>query len=287
MSLDAVKKIGGPEEYRDSGGTRYECRFLVPDTLVNSFLPEIGSPADWTPERAYITGVVKTWVAEGVWSILLKAEKLDGEAELEAAGIYHRGLNGIAEGSYELEGIYFPPEWYGYRVAGKDDCTPFLNGPGQSGMIFPGSVKYKDVDGNWAKPGCYISISATPLYFSPATHQKVSDAARGENLNFSPFNGTLPRGYVNRTVQTRLFRCVFYTRRNMNSLNGFRGISGSFGAHCAPDNRRSGAWKALSQKIKRVSGPDGKAYFRVERTMLEAPPPLSWRGDECGGIWSW
>lgn len=70
-----------------------------------------------------------------------QAEKFDGNAGPEASGIHRSGLAGVVEQSFERGKIYFPSEWFGYRIADKDDCALFLSESGKSMMIFPGRVK--------------------------------------------------------------------------------------------------------------------------------------------------
>ena len=163
----AVRQIGGIAETRSADGVNYEIRYLVPETQLKSFLPSVGDRASWTPERAYVTHVSRTFLAEGMWNVVIRAHVLHSEDALASYGI-SRSANEIAEQSFSLASLYFPPEWFGCRIASAADCPPLRL---VSGINVPpdGREKYCTLSGSWAKPGDLIANNASPLFFSPGT----------------------------------------------------------------------------------------------------------------------
>lgn len=164
------------------------------------------------------------------------------------------------------------------------DCTPLLS----NSHVPAGKVKYKDLNSNWAHPGDVIAINAVPCYYYPDTDVQASPGTAG-TLDFSrsPFTGTIPSAWMEQSIRTRIYRCVFYTRKNIRTINGFSGVCGSFSAKTSPGTSGTGKWKALGQQVRTCSGGNGKIYTKVERTMLEAPGNLTWDPDKNGGTWSW
>ncbi len=287
MILNEIpRQIGGVDEYRDTDGIRYEIRYLVNDRDIASFLPEIGERADWADPDAYITRVTKTYLADGVWSVLLTAEYLEDGNELATIGICNGGMEGITEQSFDVANVYFPPEWFGCRTARQEDCPPFTD---QDKELLPdGKIKYKNTDDQWASPGDFVAINAVPLFFVPDSDQKAQSATPGTyDYKRSPFSGTIPPQWIGQSVSTRVYRCVFHVRKSIRKISGFTGVSGLFGSKCAPDRTGTGIWKARSQRIRSITDSRGQVYTRVERAMIEAPGILTWDPAKNGGIWNW
>lgn len=163
----SVRQIGGIAETRSADGINYEIRYLVPEAQIRSFLPAVGDRAAWAPERAYVTHVSRTFLAEGIWNVTVRAHVLQSEDTLASRGI-GRNAYELAEQSFSLTSLYFPPEWFGCRIASAADCPPLRL---VSGINVPpdGREKYQSLDGSWAKPGDLIADNAVPLYFSPGT----------------------------------------------------------------------------------------------------------------------
>ncbi len=282
----SIRQTGGVDEYRTAKGIRFEIRYLAGAEDLAELIPAIGDPAPWAGENTYITKITKTFSGCGVWSVRLTAEYLEDVSDLPSLGININGMEEIAEQSFDVTGIYFPPEWFGCRIAGPEDCTPFTC---QSSELLPdGKIKYRNIDGDWARPGDFIAVNAQPLFYIPDTDTKAQDALTGtRTYSRSPFTGTIPDEWIGQTVSTRIYRCIFYVRKNITNISGFTGISGLFGNGCTPDRTGTGVWKAVSQRIRTVSGSDGKSYTRIDRTMIEAPGSLTWAEEKNGGIWRW
>lgn len=287
MLKHTMKQLGGVEEIRSSDGIRYEIRYLANDEEVKKYMPSVGDPAEWTDrDNAYVTRITKTCYAPGMWTILIQAEVVELEDDLASLGINIAGLDSVTEQTYDIGTINFLPEWFGCRQASQGDCTQFSETG--VGPIPSGRLKYKRLDGEWANPGDYIARNAVPLYFSPDNDRLVQNAAAGSmTFDRSPFLEQIPEKWIGQTIQTRIYRCVFYTRRNINRISGFRGINGQFGGRCAPDRIEPGAWKARTQSIRYVADCNGNVYARVERTMLEAPGETLWDHEKNGGVWIW
>lgn len=282
MSNDTMM-IGGPEEIRTEDGIRFTANFLVPDENLERDTPELGSRAEWASENVYVTSVSRQYLAEGCWRLTVVAEKFENELELNLRGLSGDSLTGVLEESFDVGNILFPLEWFGCRKATSADCTSFMgNG---SNRIPEGCFKYLNIEGYWASPGNVIAENAVPLCDS---NVDVSSARTG-TLCFdrSPFIGEISADWMFQSIQTRIYRCVFYTRKKINVIDGFAGVNGNFGNRCNPGKCDSGKWKARYQKLRRVVGPDNRTYTRVEREMIEAPGSLLWDHKKNGGYWTW
>ncbi len=286
VSTSLPRQIGGVDEYRDADGIRYEIRYLVDSSEIDSFLPEIGSRADWAGKNAYVTKIVKTFLSRDVWSVLICAEYLEDENCLIAIGAAEGGMESVTEQAFDVAAIYFPPEWFGCRIAGLADCTPFTDSAKE--RLPDGKIKYRNIHGEWAHPGDFIAVNAEPLFYIPDSTERAQNASTG-TLDFerSPFRGRIPEDWIGQTISTRIYRCVFHVKKNIRKISGFSGISGSFGNKCAPDRIGAGLWKAQSQRVRSVTASGGKIYTRVERTVIEAPGSLTWDQAKNGGTWSW
>jgi len=284
---ETTRQIGGIAETRGTNGINYEAKFLVPDTLLKKFLPAVGDRADWAPAKAYVTQVTKTFLASGIWTVVIRAHVLNSEEDLSSFGIHKNDLTDTIEQSFSLGNIYFQPEWCGCRIATSADCPPLQL---IDGIYIPpdGREKYQNLDGQWAKPGDLIANNAVPLYYSPETSIQIGTLSRGSmTFDHSPFTGTIPAGWIRQNIPVRIYRCVFYSGRKITSVGSFCGVSGSFGNKCSPGGSTTGKWKARSQNVRTVSSGSGKTYIRVERTMIEAPSGLIWDASKNGGTWSW
>lgn len=277
------KMIGGVEMTRSEAVTRYEAKFYVPDSETATFIPEIGSLAEWAPERAYVTSVSKTWLGPDSWLVSISAEPSD------PADIYYKtsSIDDFVEKSFTVGELFFRHAWWGIRIALPSDCPPFLDPSLES--IGQSETKYKNIKGSWAVPGDFIYLSALSLVCDKDGN-KISDGTAGEpDYTLSPFTtaSELPLDYVDQSIKTRIFNCTFNTRRLPQNVSAFIGVSGSFAASCSPGNREPGKWLALSQSVRGLRDSKGIRYTRVTRSMMEAPGDLFWDPKKKGGTWVW
>lgn len=283
MNESTMNLIGGPEEIRTEAGIRYTAKFLVASEDLEKKTPALGSRADWASARACVTSVTRQYLAEDHWQLIVEAEDFENELELNLRGLSPDGLSGVLEESFDVSAIFFPVEWFGCRRATVADCASFLgNG---SNRIAEGQFKYLNIEKVWAQPGNVIAENAIPL---SDNNINISSATSGTfHFDRSPFRGEIPAEWMFQSIQTRVYRCVFYTRKKINAIDGFTGVNGKFGNRCSPGKCDEGKWKARYQRLRRVSGPDGRIYTRVEREMIEAPGSLVWDSRKNGGIWTW
>lgn len=279
------KMIGGITEIQTNDRTRYECQLLLTGEELEQFPYTIGDPARWAARDAIICGFHKTFLADGSWILRITAENCRYEKNLPVIRLNSDTLLKHVEESYDIGAIFFPLEWFGCRTATASDCTPFSD---QTAEHIPGgTVKYQSPDGSWAVPGGIIALNSTPLTCAPdGTTIQHADPGSME-FNSSPFADALPADFIKQTITTRLYRCRFYTQKEMRRINGFCGINGKFGnrVHVYPAER--GKWLAKSQSLKLVTDARGNIFTRVERVMLEAPGALHWADKRNGGVWTW
>lgn len=280
------KMIGGITENRTLRHHRFECHLLLTGSELSRYLPCPGDPAPWAAENAVITGITRTYLAEDTWSLRLQAELPDKNHIQLNTGKTGSELERTVLQSFDVGSVYFPPDWFGCRVATAKDCTQF-NDDGEE-ILTGGKTKYLNLHGEWAKPGEFIAINAIPLYFSPDSGKLVREATAGSmDFSRSPFRDAIPEAFLGQTITTRLYRCVFFSRKEMHRFNSFSGINGKFGNRCSPGTTQEGCWLAKSQQVKYAADLSGTVYSRVERIMLEAPGGLHWDEERNGGIWQW
>ena len=284
MNRKTPEMIGGRSESRTESGVRHNAKFLISSEDLEKETPALGSRARWASADARVTRVTRQYLAEGFWSVAVEAEDFENDLDLNLRGLSGDGLPGVLEESFDVTSILFPPEWFGCRRATVADCASFLgNG---SNRIGEGLFKYLNIHGEWAQPGNVIAENAVPL--SDSTTQIGSAKAGSFVFDRSPFTGTIPGEWMFQSIQTRIYHCVFYTRKKINTIDGFTGVSGKFGNRCDPGRTdEPGKWKARYQKLQRVTGPDSRIYTRVEREMIEAPGDLVWDHAKNGGYWIW
>lgn len=280
------KMIGGVNEIRTNGRTRYECLLLLSSDELETWQPSIGDPASWAARDAEITSLNRTYLADGSWTLRITAEVNSPEQTFPTIRLNRNSILRSVQESYDVGSVYFPLEWFGCRLATAADCTPFSDAAQTA--LPAGKVKYQALDGSWATPGSIIAINATPLYCSPETLQITQDADPGSmDFSRSPFSDPIPASFLKQTVTTRIYQCCFYTQKKMSRISGFCGINGKFGNRCSTDTPDRGRWLARSQRLKQVTDLQGNEYTRVERTMIEAPGELHWDAERNGGIWTW
>lgn len=278
-----VNLIGGPEEIRTEAGTRHIAKFLVSAESLEQETPALGSRAVWCGCNACVTSVTRQYLAEGYWKLTVEAEEFENDLELNLRGLSGDGLSGVLEEAFDVGTIVFPAEWFGCRRATPADCAAFLSN--SSNRIAEGCFKYLNIYGGWAQPGNVIAENAVPV----SDHDPDLSSATTGSFDFtrSPFRGEIPAEWMFQSIRTRIYRCVFYTRRKINTIDGFTGVNGNFGNRCNPGKTEDGKWKSCSQKLRRVTGPDSRIYTRVEREMIEAPGSLIWDHSKNGGYWIW
>lgn len=279
---NTIRPLGGVSENRTARGTRFEVRYYVAESALADFLPEIGDEAGFTPEKAFVSAVSKTWLAEGAWLVSIRAEMAENADALAGIGIFSGGPAGRVECSYGVAQLHFPAAWFGCRIAGHDDCSPFTNAAQQT--LPEGALKYKNIRGQWAGVGDYLFRNAVPMIYDGESGSATAGTADDSR---SPFSGEIPLAQIGQTLPTRIFRCVFRSRRSVRTFSHFRGVNGVFSNQCRPDTSAAGCWKALSQTVGSMRGSDGRYYAKVERTMMEAPANLRWSAEKNGGIWTW
>lgn len=280
------KMIGGVNEIRTGDRTLYECLLLLNSEELNRWYPSIGDPAPWAARNAVITGMKRTYLADGSWTLSITAEVTKQNRILPTVRLNGNDLLAGIEESYDISAVYFPLEWFGCRHATAADCTPFSDAA--QTRIPAGKVKYMSTDGTWATPGSILAINATPLVCDATTSQELSNADPGTmDFSRSPFSDPIPEHYMKQSVATRLYRCTFYTKKEMHRISGFCGVNGKFGNHCHAGTGDPGRWLAKSQRLKQVTDLKGNEYTRVERIMIEAPGELHWSAERNGGIWTW
>ncbi len=280
------KMIGGISEIRTNDLTRYECQLLLSGEELETWQPEIGGPASWAARDARVSELHRTFLADGNWVLRITAETCKARKNLASVRLNSDSLLKQVEESYDVSAIFFPLEWFGCRTATVSDCTPFCDSAGE--RIPGGTVKYLSPDGSWAVPGGMIALNSKQLSCDAAAGKILQNADPGSpDYSRSPFSDPIPESFLRQTIATRLYRCRFYTKKEMHRINGFCGVSGKFGNRVHIDSGEPGKWLAKSQRLKQVTDLQGNVYTCVDRVMIEAPGHLHWAEERNGGTWSW
>lgn len=279
------KMIGGISEIRTNKHTRYECQLLLTGEELEQWHPSIGDRAPWAARDAVICSIQRTFLADGSWILRITAETISLEKNLPVIRLNSDTLLKHVEESYDVGVIYFPLEWFGCRTAAACDCPPFCDSTWE--RIPGGTTKYQSPDGSWAVPGGIIALNSTPL--SCDTTGKIIQHPSPGNMDHSssPFSDPIPADYIKQTITTRLYRCRFYTRKEMHRLNGFCGVNGKFGNRVHAVSCEPGKWLAKTQRLKQVTDLQGNTFTCVDRVMIEAPGDLHWAAERNGGVWTW
>lgn len=280
------KMIGGVNENHTENRITYECLLLLTSEDLSQLELGIGDSASWLAPNSEIRSMSKTFLADGSWTLRIVAEVGDKNKTYPTVRLNENELLKSVEAGYDVSSIFFPLDWFGCRTATNADCPQFID-PAQR-KIPDGCGKYQTLDGNWATPGSIIAINGTPLCYSEEAGKTIQSASPG-SLDFSqsPFTGKIPDHFMRQTVTTRLYRCCFYTKKEMHKLDGFCGVNGKFGNRCQAHPAQTGRWVAKSQRLRQITALNGKTYTRVERVMLEAPGDLRWAAERNGGLWKW
>ena len=285
--MDMEKKmIGGISEIRTNDSVRYECQFLLNSTEISQWSPAIGDKAPWAAHDARICELHRTFLADDSWILRITAESCSFEKNLPVVRLNNDLLLRHVEESFDVSAIFFPLEWFGCRTATAGDCTPFCYK--SSEQIPGGTVKYLALDGDWATPGSLIALNSTPLSCDSITGTIFQYPDPGSmDFSRSPFSDPIPETFLRQTITTRLYRCRFYTRKEMHRISGFCGVNGKFGNRIHAVSSERGKWLAKTQRLKQVTDLQGTVYTCVDRVMLEAPGDLHWAAERNGGIWTW
>ena len=284
MSLKE-KIISGINEIRTGNKITYECLLLLSSTDLAKWQLAVGESAPWIAPDAEIRSLNKTYLADGSWTLRVIAEISARNKVCPTIRLNENDILQIVEESYDVSAVFFPLEWFGCRTATAADCPPFTDTSMET--ISGGKTKYLALDGTWATPGMILAINGTPLCFS-STGQLLHSADPGSmDFSKSPFSDEIPAAFMRQSISTRLYRCSFYTRKEMHKIDGFCGVNGKFGNRCHIKGADTGRWLAKAQRLKQVTAMNGKTFTRVERVMIEAPGDLHWDCERNGGIWTW
>lgn len=267
-----TKQIGGVEVRANSGATSYSIEYFVLDSDLESCVPEIGDIAAWAPEPATVSAYAKSWYGPGCWRLTITAERQDGETIGSSESLADETVK-----SYSVAELYFPRQWWGIRLAGAQDAGYADDGSG--GMARTEANAVFDINGNRAETGALLFPGAS------------KDSVGVPDYALSPFSNststTMPVSLVEQKVKTKTYTIGFYTKKAINAISNFVGVSGEFAGVCRPSPSGAGKWRADFQSLDTVKDSKGKSWIKVFRRMTMAPGSLAWAPSKNGGTWSW
>ncbi|OGV56543.1 MAG: hypothetical protein A2X49_06615 [Lentisphaerae bacterium GWF2_52_8] len=252
-------QIGQTETYQGLNGTKHEAKFLVPEAELADAIPNLGETVSWAEPDCVATAWRKTWLGGGCWQLTITAIP---KGDLSEINLRDSDLENRIGKTYSSSEIYLRPEFWGIILASASDE--------ESGLL--------DIYGDPCKRGSYLFPNSSASNKGAADYRKSPFLESGLDLDVS---------LIGRTIKTRLYVCVYYTRRPIHSLADFIGVSGSFPSKCRPKDSQAGRWLALNQRLQNHFDKDNQAWTKVYRKMLLAPASCCWDPDKNGGTWTW
>jgi hypothetical protein len=249
-------RLLGEVKISKSGKTeRYEAAFLVSETELQKYEPEIYDPVDWTPVECVVSSYSKAKVGE-MWQLTISAEPEHGGTFSQKKELYD-----FVTRNYATSTVYFHSSWWGVRKASPMDADK----------------KLLNVAGNKCGIGEYVFKDAT------ASSKGTPD------YKLSPFsnNESLKVNLIDQEVKTMVYCVIYYSTNNINSFTGFTGVNGGFSGNCRPFAIDAGKWKVLNQKLRNTTDKNGKQWVEIYREMQMAPLDLKWDAAKNGGTWKW
>lgn len=280
----STRQIGGIEVSKSGSASTYTVKYFVPEAELDSYLPEIGDDATWAPVPCAVSSFQKSWLGPGCWILSISAQPYDASFTTR-----RQELDDYVDKRYTVGEMSLPAEWFGARFATPADSAQFKS----DGTLAPGERRYRNVDDAWCVPGDALFCDAVPYEVaSDGTVKTAKTSASKGSANYakSPFaesSASISSSLVGQTVKTRIYECVFHTKRLARNICEFAGVSGAFAADCRPSDHSSGRWKALDQTVESLRDGDGTEWTRVSRKMILAPGALAWDPDKNGGVWKW
>lgn len=185
-----------------------------------------------------------------------------------------QNINQIVK-EYGLGEITMQPEWFGVRLASKEDAgwdstTNAYDKPAILNMAETGPCKVNEwIYNNATKSsGGSINTDLCPFVFGGSGLSGIQLIQLGINI-----------------------KCIIYSVTFTSTFNTeWKGINGDWGSGCAPNDTTSGVWKAIgAQSQNYYQG--GASRWRCKRTVIKAPlfgvDQLVWSATVNGGSWTW
>lgn len=228
------------------------------------------------------------------------AQNLPGNPINVASYIYESSCNYVSphwmytfracDAAYQWEQTYIPQNINTiikeYSIA-TFTITERMYGVHRASM---GMAGYSMLNGVLTKGSAQLqNISGTACSFGDWVYDNATLTSAGSQQNKSPFT-TLPTftSTIGDFIDVPL-HCTVYSVTFTGTVNSeWRGISGSWGSGCVPNDTGTGLWIAVNQTCTTFKQ-GGAQRWRVKRTAQKAPKiygtQLYWYPYE--GTWSW
>lgn len=175
---------------------------------------------------------------------------------------------------YGLGEITMQPEWFGIRLATREDAG--YNS--QTGEFDKPQIK--NIFGNYCNIGDWLYKDATT-----SDKGSMDDSTCPFVIIYSELS-SLMLSQLATNLKVVTYRVTYSSLTNIE----WKGINGQWGAGCAPNDIRSGVWKAVDSKSQNYFQ-GGANKWRTTRTVMKAPvfgpDQLVWKTDVNGGVWTW
>lgn len=268
-----TKQLGGVETKANAKATIHSVEYFVLDADLASYIPDIGDRATWAPNYSTVTSYRKTWNGPGCWKLTILAEEQDGD---NASGAVDSLADDVFK-SYSVSEIYFPRQWWGIRLASSQEAGYADDGSGN--IARDAENAFLDVNGRPA--------DTSSLLFPGASKDSKGSADYSLCPFANPSDATMPLSLIEQKVKTKLYSVTCYTKKSINTISNFLGVSGEFSGPCRPAPATAGKWRAELQSLSTVKDSKGKLWVKVFRKMTMAPGSLTWSSAKNGGTWSW